>query len=222
MKFFKLILMTSLIFTLSQCGNKENNSQKPKDKIKAMAGELNTANAPAAKKYTFKSGIIHFEKDGLAGKSKTIIFFDDFGTKERNETYNSKGNLEEIRFSDGKNMYVINFKYGEAKTAFIMGPGIYGTEMKFVAEPFNKESDKQKFGYKRLEDMNIAGKECQAYRMKSPGTDVLFAGWNNILLYSETNTPLGTIRIKATDIKENAKVDPALFKVPEGYEVKKM
>ena len=222
MRFFKLISATLLVLTLSHCGNKGTNSQMPKDNIKQNAGQLNKPNAQAAKKYSLKSGIIQFEKDGLAGKNKIKVFFDEFGTKERNETYNSKGNLEEIRFSDGRNMYLINFKFGEAKTAVITGPGNYGTEMKFIAEPFNNETDKQKFNYFRLEEMNIAGKECQAYSMKSPGTDVLYAGWNNILLYSETNTPLGTIRIKATEIEENTKVDPALFKVPEGYKVKTM
>ena len=230
MKFFKYILAVILILALSGCGNKKTSpgesidSKQLKEATGMTGKEIKEAAAGVklSKKYPVKSGIITFEKSGVIGKKKTVVYFDDYGVRERNESYNADGNIEEIRFSDGDKMYVINFKYSKDKIAYIMGPGHSGTEMKFVAEPFNSETDKQKYQYKKLGSMNIAGKTCEAYSTKTASGEVTFAGWNNILLYSKTKISMGEMVNKAVDIKENVSIDDSMFKVPMGYEIKNM
>ncbi len=103
-----------------------------------------------------------------------------------------------------------------------MEPGHSGTELKFVAEPFRTEKRGKKYDYIKLPNITVAGKNCEAYSMKSSAGRVIFAGWNNILLYSKTVISIGEMQIKAVEIRENANVDASMFKVPGGYAVKNM
>lgn len=172
------------------------------------------------KKYPVKSGVIRFERTGISDKVKIMVYFDNYGITERNETYNSEGNVEEIKIADGEKMYVINFKYSEDKIAYITGPGKFGTEMKFVAEPFTSEEDIAKYQFKKLPNMNVAGKNCEAYSTATATGEVIFAGWSNICLYSETKSKYGDSKTVAVEINENVPVDPGFFKIPEGFEIK--
>ncbi|MFZ2632837.1 MAG: hypothetical protein WA081_05215 [Desulfosalsimonadaceae bacterium] len=69
--------------------------------------------------------------------------------------------------------------------------------------------------------MEILGKPCQAYSVKSDAAETTFAGWNDLLLYVKVTMKMGDTVSRAVDLKENAKIDPALFQVPAGYAVKK-
>jgi hypothetical protein len=178
-------------------------------------------NKPAGKKYAIKSGTITFERTGVSAKKKIMVYFDDYGTKERNEVYNNKGKLDEFRFSDGETMYKISLKKGTEKVAYNMGPGSSGTEMKFVAEPFKNPEEQQQQNFKKLPDKKILGKTCQAYSVRDSAAETTFAGWNGVLLYVKVIMKMGESFTQAVDFKENAKIDPALFKVPDGYAVKK-
>ena len=172
------------------------------------------------KKYPLKSGVIAFEQTGALGNAKVIVYFDDYGIRERHESYDTKGNLTEVRFTDGKNMYKIDHRNSDDKVGWLMGSGTFGTEMKFEAEPFRKEKQKKKHHYKRLPDMNILGRKCNAYSTESRAGKTTFAGWNNILLYSEVKTKFGDTLTRAVRFDENATVSADRFQVPAGYEVK--
>ena len=178
-------------------------------------------NTPAGKKYAIKSGTITFERTGVSAKKKIMVYFDDYGKKERNEVYNNKGKLEEFRFSDGETMYKISLKNGAEKVVYNMGPGSFGTEMKFVAEPFKNPEEQQQQNFTKLPDMKILGKTCQAYSVRDSAAETTFAGYNGVLLYVKVMMKMGESFTQAVDFKENAKIDPSLFKVPDGYAVKK-
>lgn len=232
----KFTLISAIIFvTFIGCSDKNNQdaadselksnaSEKVKDAAGMSAEEINnqTSNTNVVKKYPLKSGIITFERKGFGNTTKEIVYFDEYGIKERHENYNSEGQIEEIRFTDSDKMYVINFKYSDEKVAYIMGPGHSGTEMKFIAEPFNNDEQKAKYGYSKLANIKIAGKDCESYSTKTNMGEVTFAGWNNILLYSKAVMSAGESIVQAIDIKENAAVEASLFKIPEGFEARKM
>jgi len=219
-----------LFVSLAGCSDKSSSEGK-KDSPAVKTGEVKEKAAasvpsPAKKKaantkYTMKSGIVTFERTGVSAKKKIMVYFDDHGIKERNEVYNDKGVLEEFRFSDGETMYKISLKKGAEKVAYIMGPGSFGTEMKFVADPFKGEDEKQRQNYKKLPDMEILGKPCQAYSVGDSAAETTFAGRNDLLLYVKVTMKMGESVTRAVDFKEDAKIDPALFKVPAGYVVKK-
>lgn len=175
----------------------------------------------AVKKYSMKSGIITFERTGVSANKKIMVYFDDYGTKERNEVYNDKGELEAFRFSDGGTMYKVSLKNSAEKIAYIMGPGSLGTEMKFVAEPFKSENEKQQQNFKKLPDMKILGKPCQAYSVKNDASETIFAGRDDLLLYVKVIMKMGETVTRAVEFKEDAEINPALFNVPADYTVKK-
>ncbi|RJP85576.1 MAG: hypothetical protein C4518_15875 [Desulfobacteraceae bacterium] len=232
-----ICVLTAAVFAvlfISLAGCSDESSSDGKKESPAVttkeATEITAAAVPASKdkkekpafrKYAIKSGAITFERAGVSAKKKIMVYFDDFGKKERNEVYNDKGVLEEIRFSDGETMYRISLKNSAEKAAYIMGPGSNGTEMRFEADPFKKDDEKQRQNYKKLPDMEILGKLCQAYSVKTDAAETIFAGRDNVLLHVKVIMKMGETVTQAVDFKENAEVDPALFKVPAEYAVKK-
>ncbi|MEJ2633966.1 MAG: hypothetical protein P8184_01585 [Calditrichia bacterium] len=174
---------------------------------------------PIHKKYDVKSGIIKFEVKDMSGTRQEIVYFDDYGTKERIETYKPDGNLRETRFTDGQKMYVIN-EYTPPNTAYIMTEhATNGTEMRFDKEGFQPEQ-KEKYKYQDKPDMTVAGKNCSAYYMETDYGKAIFAGWSHITLYHSQETPYGNILKQAVSLEENAGIPADKFAVPAGYEVK--
>lgn len=164
---------------------------------------------PAAKKYDIKSGTIHFETELLWFKGTKIVYFDDYGAKERVETYDGE-TLETSVFSDGKTRYHLNHAQ---KIAFVADhEGDRGWEMEFHAwEEIQKFPGYQE-DYTRLDNMIIVGKDCEAFRYRDMAT---FAGWKGLTLYHEQEGA----RSIAVKLEENVSHDPSLFAVPPGYTV---
>lgn len=225
-----MICLIALVFLFS-CGDGGKNEESSNtDKIlKETTGmtqseiESKVESTPARKKYTIKSGQITFERKGVIGNQKIIVYFDDYGIRERNETYNEDGSLEEIRFTDGENMYKILGEKIDEKIAYLMGSGMFGTEMKFESDPFkNNDKRREKYQFKKLDNMNILGKDCEVYSMTTGGNVTTFGGWNSLHLYSKVDMSIGITETIAVDLKENISVDPELFKVPSDFKVQQI
>ncbi len=217
-----LILFVILIL-ISACGKSEGENTELKEAgIDFNQIEKEIENTSINKKYPIESGIITFEQTGVLGNNKIIVYFDNYGTKERNVIYDEENNIKEVKFSDGENMFRLSTLEDGSKVAYILGAGKYGTEMKFVADPFaNNERRKIKYQYEELADMDIIGKVCQAYKTKSTYGTTVFAGCQNVLLYSKAETSMGTSETKAISFKENVELEDDLFKVPSDYKIKK-
>ncbi len=220
----KLLLFFAISFVLSSCGDsvEQKKVSVSETMSKTQNNEIINKAKLIVKKYSMKSGMITYKNSGSLGESKAIVYFDDFGIKERKEEYNSKGELEEVKFTDGKNMYVINPNGDYSKVAFIMGSGVMGTEMKFDPAPFKSNKSKERNGYERLDKREILGKRCEAYSAKNNMGKSMFAGWNGILLYSKVIVKNDAYETIAVEFKENINIEEALFKVPDGYTVQKL
>ncbi|MDZ7767054.1 MAG: hypothetical protein U5K00_22010 [Melioribacteraceae bacterium] len=119
----------------------------------------------------------------------------------------------EVTMSDGENMYKLRNPNSDEKIAYVMGPGKFGTEMKFEPDPFkNSEKQRNKYQFKKLENMNILGKDCELYSMTTGGNVTTFGGWNSLHLYSKVDMSIGITETIAVDLKENVSVDPEFFK----------
>jgi hypothetical protein len=172
-----------------------------------------------AKKYDIKSGIITFETTmkimGMAVTNKSVVYFDEYGTKECKETY-SDGTLKESFFSDGKNLYKVSH---DQKTAWKTGPALRGTEFRFDWNEIS-EKDKKAGKAKQLGKITVAGKECESFEYKDRGSTTTYAGWSHICLLTDlTSKDMNSIA-KAVRIEENARVPAEKFSVPAGYTVK--
>jgi hypothetical protein len=173
------------------------------------------------KKYDIKSGVVTYDLVMKVGKmeikKRTIVYFDDYGTKECRETY-SDGKLDESYFSDGKFIYAAK---PAKKTAFKQGDAYRGTELRVEWTEFGTEKDRQSGKIKKIPPMTIAGKTCDAFETNDgKGTVTRYAGWNKILMYLNVNSKSVESLQKAVKVEENAKVSEDKFKIPAGYIVK--
>jgi hypothetical protein len=183
--------------------------------IMLMAVGFSFLQAQQVKKYQTKSGIITFETTIKMGKmemkSKAVVYFDDFGMKECRDTYNGD-TVKESFFSDGKNLYLVI--YAE-KAVYKRGVAFRGTEYKFDWNEIQRSGD-----VKKLPNMTIAGKDCEAFELNVKGNINTYAGWNNICFYIGTNQNNMNVVSKAVKFEENANVPAEKFKIPAGFTLK--
>ena len=198
MTLFRLTTLALVFFSLASCSDSDDPA--PND-------------TPAAKKYDIKSGTIHFESDLAGFKGTKIVYFDDFGAKERVEEYED-GVLESCVFSDGKTRYNLDIP---AKIAYLVDQhGDRGWEMEFHTWDEIKQFPGYEKDYTKVDNITVVGKNCEAYRYKDIA---VFAGWKGLTLYHQQNP---NILIKAVKLEEDVKQDPALFAVPNGFTVKEL
>lgn len=209
------ILAISLISValLCSCGNSGNKSASETTATGNAAPASETA-APAIHKYGIKSGIVTFENSGVGITFKQVLYFDDYGTKEAVETYDTEGALKETNLCDGKNRYILIHK---DKTAFAQGECFRGVAYKF---DWN-EASKGGAEYKptKLANLNVAGKDCESFSLDVSGNKTVYAGWNNICFLIDTESSGIKVINKAVTIEENANVPEDKLKVPADYKM---
>lgn len=166
-----------------------------------------------SKKYDVKSGVVTYEvsvvMNGKAiSSNKNILYFDDYGLKEREDKY-EKGILVGSSIYDGKKRYEINHKkktYSE-----IPSGGSVAYKVNFNGIP---EADRKSGNAKKLPDEIILGKTCETYTYEK--AKAKYAGWKGILFLLETNT--GSLESKQKAIQfEETSVGPDKFTVPGDY-----
>lgn len=210
-------ILTSFAFAtlLIACGGKTSNPNTSNDSTTVSSQEqAATEVVSSIKKYPIKSGIVTFDNDLMGIKQKSILYFDDYGMKEAEETYDGDA-VKEIKICDGKKRYSANF---EKKIAYEIGDCYRGIAYKFDWDEISKAD--QQYKVKKGPNMTIAGKDCESYSMQGTDYPSTFAGWNNICLYQETKSKYGTVTMKAVKVEEGA-VPSEKFQVPAGFELKK-
>jgi len=186
-------------------------SDKDRSTSEGVAESQTEASTPVTSgKYKIKSGTIHFETSGMGLKGKKIVYFDDYGAKERVETYSGDDPLEGYNTSDGKKRYYVDL---ENKSAWIVDEyGSRGWEMEFQSwETIERQGDDK---FKRVDNITVAGKDCEAYEYNGLA---VFAGWQGLTLYHKQKPDL---LVEAVKLEENVEHDASLFGVPEGFELK--
>jgi hypothetical protein len=171
------------------------------------------------KKYDIKSCTITFEMTqkmaGLDLKHRVVLSFDDYGMKECRETYQGD-KLQEIYFSDGKNLYSLN---PDKKTASKRGEAVKGTEVRIDWNDVSSD-DKKSGKAKQLPNITIAGKTCEAFVVGLEGSTTTYASWNRILMMIDMKAKDMTTVKKAVTVDEKTAVSPDKFKIPAGYTLK--
>jgi len=170
------------------------------------------------KKYGIKSGIITFDSILKMGSTdiinKSVVTFDDYGLKERKDTYEGD-QLKESFFSDGNELYLVI--YAE-NTAYKRGKAYNGTEYKVSWEELSRGGGKSVDATK-LDNIEILGKDCESYQIKTKHGTTIFAGWQGICVLMDTTTSGFNTVLKAVKFEENVPISSDTFKVPDGFKV---
>lgn len=182
---------------------------------------LSSLGLAQAKKYDIKSGVVTFESTTLLGKmkmtSKSVVYFDEFGMKERKDTYDDD-KLKESFFSDGTTLFTLMHV---KKEAYERGPASRGTELKFDWNEVSKNTNKD-YKAAKLPGVTIAGKPCEAFSIDTKQGKNTFAGYKGVTLMTRIENKQMTVEVKAVKIEENVAVPAEKFTVPAGYARKKM
>ena len=209
MKMRQSILFLFLIVALASCGGGE--SSEAVVETETPIDQPAEAVAISSGKYSIKSGIVNFDVEAMGTKTKKVMYFDDWGSKERVEEYNEDGTVREVRISDGEKRYTLT--PADNKAYFADNNGNRGWEMEFTSwERIQQQRDYEK-DYKQAPNMSIAGKDCESFTYNENNT---FAGWNGVTLYHQQGK---IITIKANSLEENAAIEGDKFTVPTGYTV---
>lgn len=216
-KFFFLAIVSAIIF--SSCSGDSGKTGSAKDSTTTTTSGSDQPTISAGKKYDVKSGIVTLETTmdlgGMNIVEKKIVYFDDYGIKEAAETFNDDGTLKETTFSDGKDIILL---IHANKEAWNRGKAYQGTEMRY-----DREGVEAVGKAKKVANINVAGKDCDAYEFKDENTKTTntFAGYKHILVYMKQDGAMNSIT-KATKIEEDVPVPAEKFTVPAGYTSKKM
>jgi hypothetical protein len=207
-------IITGILIILCFASCKHKGDEKNNNKQDSSA--VTQSPLEATKKYGIKSGIVTFENslEGLP-KSKKVLYFDAYGLKECEETFNADGTVKERFFSDSILLYFLVMKN---QTAFKRGAAYRGVAYKFDSTGFSSVINKNR-ETKKLPNETIAGKTCEVYEIMESGVKTKLAGWNNICLLMESQTPTGRMITKAISLQENVAVPAEKFKIPQDFKI---
>lgn len=175
--------------------------------------------AAQEKRYEIKSGIVTMEMSMMGQNIVQKMYFDDYGAKYSSISEFGGQKMRNIDV-DGENIMIDD----AAQTATKMpAMGIETNKINFLnlTEQVIKKNKIKEIGQEE-----IAGKPCTQYSYKvlMMGQAVTVNVWvyKGIALKVSTKTDFGEIGMTATSIEENVQIDPALFTIPEGVEIKEM
>jgi len=218
------ILSLAILYSCNS-GNKETGNdlaEAAKDKAAEMTnGATNAVVAETKtdyKKYEVKSGIVtfetHLEMSGIKINKKQVLYFDDYGLKESEETYNTDGGketLEKRDFVKDGFRYTCSPEYGNGAKTKAIGYG--------VAAIFNmKEAESLKDSkFTKLADETICGKACNGFSMETPSGKIIMYGWSGIAMKTMVGEQSAKKKneVIAVKIEENVEIPADKFEVPK-------
>jgi hypothetical protein len=232
MKKTAALLSLTLLFSCSSEKKPETNAiqEAAQNKAAEMTNGASAAPAPETnsnyKKYDTKSGIVTFETkmemSGMTIKTKSVVYFDDYGIKECEETYKTDASGKEA-LTD-RSFVKDGFRY----TCSIENKGGIKTKALGygVAAPFNMDeaSTMKDVQFKKTGDETICGKPCESFSMVTPSGVIKMFGWNKIAL--KTTLDNASMKMKtetvATKVEENVSIPADKFEVPKDVVMKEM
>jgi hypothetical protein len=215
MKTKLLLPVIAILLVIFSCKSKPGANTGAESTPGVQGNENQATETYAFHKYGVKSGIVTFEIDMMGMKQKQVLYFDDYGLKEAEESYQGE-EVKLINICDGKEMYSV---HPDQKTAYSNGTCGRGVAYRFAWDEIAKEDQNTKA--KKLNNITVAGKDCESYSYDLGSSVAVYAGWQNINLYLKTSTNAGDVVQQAIKIEENVDIPASKFQVPSDYEIKK-
>ncbi len=98
------------------------------------------------------------------------------------------------------------------------GDAYNGIELRYDWTEASSKGEEERHA-KKIVNVTIAGKNCEAFQTTQKETICTFAGWNHILLSVEITGGGSTSITKAVKVEENVPVPSEKFMVPAGYAI---
>lgn len=204
---------------LSLAGCSKDNSQENGGQNASSENSTNAA-TPSKGKYQIKSGIVELkvENNMMDADSKQTLYFDDFGKKERTETYTELQMMGQsiksigIVLNDGEYSYSFDPEKKTGTKTKVFGSH---TGAQYDFENFSEEMKKD-WNLKKEGTINILGKNCDKYYMDNKGMKMkgTVCLWNGIALESDIDMGGLKMKITALSVKENAEIPSDKLTVP--------
>ncbi|MFN8258449.1 MAG: hypothetical protein U0W24_22365 [Bacteroidales bacterium] len=210
----------------NSCGTNSGNSANPEDSI-TVTGNSTQSSALAVKKYDIKSGIITYNSDAMGIKSTQVLYFDDYGARERQE------NVIELEMMGIKTKTVSvsitkdGYKYDFETENFVGNENKLKKEIKKTAAISGSSGDmssmtatmsdemKKQYEYKEEGTETVAGVTGTKFSMKFGKAKISGTIYKKLMLKSE----MDMVKIYATKFEENVTVQDQLFELPKDYEI---
>lgn len=216
MKTRQILLAAAILVAFTACKSKPGVTKGAETTAPVQTVENKTTEANTFHKYGIKSGIVTFETSMVGMKIKSVLYFDDYGAKEADEKYVGE-DVKSITICDGKEEYSLNLSQKTAIPGGTCGSG-RGIAFRFAWDEVSKEDQAKG---KKLANMNVAGKDCEAFSIDLGTSVTVYAGWQSICLYLKTSTGGTDAVIQATKVEENVDIPASKFQVPSDYQIKK-
>jgi hypothetical protein len=187
--------------------------------LAALALAVVTVARPQVKKYDIRSGIVTLESMSTVAGTKIamtkIVYFDDYGTKECQETY-TDGKLKSVFFSDGKNKFALLLA---SKKAQNQGATDHGIGMRVEINDMGTKKDIESGVVKKLPPMILAGQTCEVIQVAKGGTPDIYAGWHHVMVYMKSSSSGVSTEIRAIKLEPNVAVPKEKFQIPAGFSI---
>lgn len=216
MKNLLYIAIALSFFALSGCAKEDT---KGAEEQQAPASSSTAVTAQKGK-YQIKSGILELkvENNMMDTDSKQILYFDEYGKKERTETYTELQMMGQNIKSVGVILNDGEFSYSfdpEKKTG--TKTKLFGshTGAQYDFENFTEEMKKD-WNLRKEGTVNILGKTCDKYYMDNKGMKMkgTVCLWHGLALQSDIDMGGIKMNITAVSLTDNADIPADKFAVP--------
>lgn len=218
-RFLNYCLIAFLIVLYSCSGNPVGNDDNSGNEKNITTGEKSDPKKPFNARYNIKSGIITYNATIMLMDQQIIMYFDDWGRKERREINISimGKKLNNVTLSDTTFVYTYNPEKNE------------GTRMPLDTENpdninfTNLNDDKiRKFNIVKEGKETILDRNCIVYSMdyKKAGISGKYTIWNGINLKTEASAQGMSVKIEAIKIEENVSIPVEKFIPPKSINFK--
>jgi len=213
-----LLALLSVCILLGSCSGssdkKDGNNQK--DSIVSLPDK---ANKPAYARYDLKSGIITFKASVVFMDQEMILYFDDWGLKQRTEINVS------VMGKEAKNVTITDtsfvYLYDPDKKTGTRTPIDPKSPDNINFTALNDDVIKT-FSITKEGEEKVLDRLCTVYSMDYKKADIngKFYIWNGIALKTETSAKGISIKMEATKIEENVSIPAEKFIIPKDIQFK--
>jgi hypothetical protein len=212
-----ILILIFILFTACS-GNQDKQNADKKDSTATSAP--GSADKPADARYGMKSGKIVYKSTTMMMNQDIIIYFDDWGKKQRSEiTMELLGQkVNNVTIIDSASVYNIDMT---KKTGTIIPMDTTSPDhINFLTIP---EETKKKFNITEAGEEEVIGRKCKVYSMsdKVTGLSGKYYIWNGIPLKTVAKMMGIEVKMEATELVENAVIPAEKFVVPAGIKFKK-